>query len=448
MNSSIFKAYDIRGIYPGEINEDVAMRIGRVFAFFLRTETGKKRVSIAVGRDNRVHSPHLLSALVCGLTAGGADVVDIGLASTPFFYFASSQLECDGGIMVTASHNPPEYNGFKCVRTRAEPIGVETGLREIQSLVEKIESHITSVDLLNDYIQKNLKLAPIAGWSGLRVAVDTGNGVSALMMQGLIDATGLSAIPLYFELDGTFPNHLPNPLKEENVAVLKKTVVEEKCSCGIALDADGDRSVFIDESGESVPSDLITALVASVLLKKKPGEKICYDATSSWATREVIREQGGIPVISRVGHSFIKEMMRTENILFAGERSGHFYFRFSNLGYFEAPLLVMIIVFNLMAESGKTLSALIAPFRRYAATGEVNFEVKDKEKILKLVTEQYATAKTVDHLDGLTIEYDDWWLNLRPSNTEPLLRLNLEAKTTELRDRRLKELTELINGML
>ncbi|MEK7123172.1 MAG: phosphomannomutase/phosphoglucomutase, partial [Patescibacteria group bacterium] len=445
-NASIFKAYDIRGVYPDEINEDVAMRVGRAIAFFLRTETGKKRISIAVGQDNRVHSPQLFGALVCGLTAGGADVVDIGLASTPFFYFAVSHLACDGGIMVTASHNPPQYNGFKCVRKRAEPIGVETGLREIQTLVEKIESHLTSTDVLNDYIQKNLKLAPAGDWSSLRVAVDTGNGVSSLMMQELIDATGLDAVPLYFELDGTFPNHMPNPLKEENVAVLKKTIVEKHCSCGIALDADGDRSVFIDENGMSVPSDLLTALVATTLLKKHPGEKICYDATSSWATREAIREQGGIPVISRVGHSFIKETMRTENILFAGERSGHFYFRFSNLGYFEAPLLVVTIVLNLMAESKQPLSELIKPFRRYAATGEINFEVENKERVVRLLTEQYATAQSVDHLDGITIEYGDWWFNVRPSNTEPLLRLNLEARSAELRDRKLEEITALIKN--
>lgn len=446
MNSSIFKAYDIRGIVPDEISDDVAMRVGRAFAFFLRTETGKKRVTIAVGQDNRVHSPQLFRALVCGLTSSGADVVDIGLSSTPSFYFAVSHCNLDGGIMVTASHNPPEYNGFKCVRKRAEPIGVQTGLREIQALVEKIETRVTSADVLDDYVKRNLRLAPANDWSSLRVAVDTGNGVSALMMQGLIDATSLSVVPLYFELDGTFPNHLPNPLKEENIAVLKKTVIEQHCSCGIALDADGDRSVFVDEKGETVPSDLVCALVASVLLKKNSGEKICYDATSSWATREAIREHGGIPIISRVGHSFIKETMRAENILFAGERSGHFYFRFSNLGYFEAPLLVFTIVLNLMAETRQTLSSLIAPFLRYAATGEINFEVGDTDRVTWRIEKYYTDAKTVDRLDGLTIEYADWWFNLRPSNTESLLRLNLEARTAAVRDEKLKELTALIVG--
>lgn len=444
MNTGIFKAYDIRGIVPKEINADVAAHIGRAFAIFLRQETGKKRVCLAVGQDNRIHSPELFSALTSGLIAAGADVVDIGLASTPFFYFAVSYLHLDGGINITASHNPPQYNGFKCVRKNAEPIGVETGLREIQTLFEKSAARISAQNVRDDYIRKNLKLAPVGDWSALRVAIDTGNGVSVLMIRDLIAATGLIAVPLYFELDGTFPNHMPNPLKEENIAVLKKTVAEQKCSCGIALDADGDRSIFIDEHGQTVPSDLITALVASLLLKNRPGEKIGYDATSSWTTREVIREHGGIPIVSRVGHSFIKEVMRNENILFAGERSGHFYFRFSNLGYFEAPLLVMIAVLNHMAEEKRPLSSLMAPFKRYAATGEVNFEVDDKEASTKKVEGRYADAKSVSYLDGITIEYEDWWLNLRPSNTEPLLRLNLEARTEQLKEEKFKEVAALI----
>ncbi|MBI4599588.1 phosphomannomutase/phosphoglucomutase [Candidatus Uhrbacteria bacterium] len=444
MNPSIFKAYDVRGLVPDEINEDVATRFGQAFAVFLRRETGKKRVSVAVGQDNRTHSPQLWSALVAGLTSAGADVVDIGLASTPFFYYAASALKLDGGINVTASHNPPEYNGFKCVRKKAEPIGAETGLREIQKLFEKIGAHITKKDMLDEYIQKNLKLAPPGDWSLLKVAIDTGNGVSVLMLKKLIAKTGLKAVPLYFQLDGTFPNHMPNPLVEKNIAALKKTVVEKKYSCGIALDADGDRCIFINEKGETISSDLITALVASLLLKNRPGEKICYDATSSRTTREVILEHGGVPVISRVGHSFIKAMMRDENILFAGERSGHFYFRFAALGYFEAPLLVIIILLNLLAKTNRPLSEIIAPFQRYASTGEINFTVSDKVGAIQKIESLHEDAKTVLHLDGITIEYDDWWCNVRPSNTEPLLRLNLEATSAGLRDAKLKEITAII----
>lgn len=446
MNPSIFKAYDIRGTVPAQINPDVAFHIGRAFASFLRQETGKKRVVLASGQDNRVHSPELFRSLVAGLISAGADIIDIGLASTPFFYFAVCHLQCDGGINVTASHNPPEYNGFKCVRKNAEPIGIETGLLDIKALAEKSVTQITQRDVLKDYIQKNLKLAPAADWSRLRVAIDTGNGVSVLMLKELATETGLDVVPLYFELDGTFPNHLPNPLVEKNIAVLKKTVAEQKCDCGIAFDADGDRAIFINEKGETISSDLITALIATRLLKNKSGEKICYDAVSSWSVRETVREHGGIPIISRVGHSFIKETMRTENALFAGERSGHFYFRFGSMGYFEAPLLVVIIILNLLTETEKRLSELIAPLQRYATTGEINFEVMDKEDIMKRVEEQYKDAKTVLHLDGVTAEYDDWWFNVRPSNTEPLLRLSIEAKTRELRDSKLEELTEIIKN--
>lgn len=446
MNTSIFKAYDIRGVVPDDINPDVALHIGRAFASFLRQETGKKRVTLAVGQDNRVHSPELFRALTAGLMSAGAEILDIGLASTPFFYFAVCQLNCDGGINVTASHNPPEYNGFKCVRENAEPIGIETGLREIAALAEKSVTQITTHDCLKEYVQKNLKLAPAGDWSSLRVAIDTGNGVSVLMMKELATATHLDVVPLYFELDGTFPNHLPNPLVEENIAVLKKTVVEKNCACGIALDADGDRSVFINEKGAVISSDLITALVAARLLKNKTGEKICYDAVSSWATREAIHEHGGIPVPSRVGHSFIKATMRAENILFAGERSGHFYFRFGSMGYFEAPLLVIIIVLNLLAETKSPLSALIAPYQRYANIGEVNFKVADKDHVMKKIEALHPNAKTVLHLDGVTIEYDDWWFNVRPSNTEPLLRLSLEARTAELRDEKFQELKTIITA--
>lgn len=444
MNSSIFKAYDIRGTVPDEINPEVAFHIGSAFASFLRKETGKKRVTLALGQDNRVHSPELFRSLVAGLVSADADIIDIGLASTPFFYFAVCHLKCDGGINVTASHNPPEYNGFKCVRKNAEPIGIETGMREIRALAEKSAAHIIKRDALKEYIQKNLSLMPAMDWSSLRVAIDTGNGVSVLMLKELALETNLDVVPLYFELDGTFPNHLPNPLVEKNIAVLKQTVIKKQCDCGIALDADGDRAVFINEKGETISSDLITALVATRLLKNKKGEKICYDAVSTWSVRETVREHGGIPVISRVGHSFIKETMRKENVLFAGERSGHFYFRFDSMGYFEAPLLVIIIILNLLTETGKRLSELITPFRRYATTGEINFEVTDKERVIKRVEKQYKNAKTILHLDGITAEYDDWWFNVRPSNTEPLLRLSLEAKTTELRDDKLKELTEII----
>jgi len=453
MNSSIFKAYDIRGVVPEDINEAVVERIGRAFATYLRSETGKDMITLAVGQDNRTHSPRLFAALAKGLLDAGATVVDIGLASTPFFYFAVSHLGLDGGINVTASHNPPEYNGLKCVRRNAEPLGVESGLEEIKKLALS-ENVLTSdrkgtmskQDILPEYIEENLALIPLSDVSSLKIAVDTGNGVSVLMIEELMKARALRIVPLYFELDGTFPNHMPNPLLEKNIAVLKQTVVEQGCSCGIALDADGDRSIFIDEQGHTVSSDILTALVAHELLKTHPKETIVYDVRSSWATREAIQESGGTPVISRVGHSFIKTVMKKENALFAGECSGHFYFRFGSLGYFEAPLLVIQTVCNLLAQSGKSFSSLLSPFQRYTATGEINFTVDDKDAILKKIEETFSDAKNISHLDGITIEYDDWWCNVRPSNTEPLLRLNLEARTEAEKEKNYQKIRTIIAG--
>lgn len=450
MNQSIFKAYDIRGIVPDEVNEDIVERIGRAFATYLRKETGKEVITLAVGQDNRTHSPALFSALTKGLMDAGADVVDIGLASTPFFYFAVSYLGLDGGINVTASHNPPEYNGLKCVRQKASPVGTESGMKEIQelamgtdSLVSEHKGTMLSKDILSDYIKKNLELVPAHDYSKLKVAIDTGNGVSALMIQEFISAVHLPVIPLYFELDGTFPNHMPNPLDEKNVADLKKAIVDNQCHCGVALDADGDRMIFIDEKGV-MANDVTIALLAQGLLLHHPNEKILYDIRSSHSVPETIRESGGIPVVTPVGHTIIKQYMRKENGLFAGELSGHYYFR--DIGTFEAPLMALTTILNLLATSGKKLSELVVPLRRYFDTGEINFTVNDKDAVLRKLEERFHDAKNCIRLDGVTLEYDDWWCNVRPSNTEPLLRLNLEANTAELRDAKLKEITTIIQS--
>ncbi|MDP2630404.1 MAG: phosphomannomutase/phosphoglucomutase [Candidatus Uhrbacteria bacterium] len=451
MNPSIFKAYDIRGVVPDDVNEEVVERIGRAFATHLRKETGKEIVTIAVGQDNRTHSPLLFSALTKGLMDAGANVIDIGLASTPFFYFAVSHLGLDGGINVTASHNPPQYNGLKCVRKRAEPIGMESGMTEIQKLasgtdplVSENKGTMSTQNILSDYIKKNLELVPALDYSGLKIAIDTGNGVSALMIQEFIDAVHLPVVPLYFELDGTFPNHLPNPLVEENVADLKKAIIDNQCHCGVALDADGDRMIFIDERGV-MANDVTIALLAQGFLARHPGEKILYDIRSSHTVPETIRESGGVPVATPVGHTLIKQCMRKENGLFAGELSGHYYFR--DIGTFEAPLMALATVLNLLATSGKKLSELVNPLRRYFDTGEINFTVDDKDAIMKEIESTYHDAKNSSHLDGVTIEYDDWWCNVRPSNTEPLLRLNLEARSEELRDVKLKEITAIIQSI-
>ncbi|MBI2644850.1 phosphomannomutase/phosphoglucomutase [Candidatus Uhrbacteria bacterium] len=454
---SIFKAYDIRGTVPNEINETVAERFGKAYAEFLiaKNSDAKKPLSIAVGMDNRISSPALHAQVIRAMRESDINVVDIGLCSTPFYYFAVSYLGLDGGIMVTASHNPPQYNGFKPVLARAAPLGSESGLKDIEAMYEKIPvipdlirnpvlGTLSSRDILGEYIDANLAFAPPADMQDLTVTVDVGNGVSSLMCAALFDRLSCKLIPLYFELDGTFPNHMPNPLIEENIKTLKKTVREKHASLGIAFDADGDRSIFVDERGETIPADLMTALVGRELLALYPHEHILYDLRSSWAVKEAIAAAGGTPSICRVGHAFIKKQMMDEHALFAGEVSGHFYLRFANFGYFEAPLVVTLLVLNLMARTGKPLSELVQPLRTYFSTGEINFEVADKAVILKTIETRYADAKSIAHLDGVSIEYDDWWCNVRASNTENLLRLNLEAKTENLRDEKLAEVQNII----
>lgn len=462
---SIFKAYDIRGTVPNEINEAVAARFGKAYAEFLiqKNTDAKKPLSIAVGMDNRVSSPALHAEVIRTVRESGINVVDIGLASTPFYYFAVSYLGLDGGIMVTASHNPPEFNGFKPVLSRAAPLGSESGLKDIEVIYFSVipdqigdlrqsrtrlcpAGTLTARDILSEYIEANLSFAPPKDMHDLTAVVDVGNGVSSLMCAALFDRLSCKLIPLFFELDGTFPNHMPNPLIEENIKALKNTVKEKGASLGIAFDADGDRSIFIDEKGETIPADLMTALLAGEFLTLYPREHILYDLRSSWAVKEAITAAGGTPSVCRVGHAFIKKQMMDEHALFAGEVSGHFYLRFADFGYFEAPLVVTLLVLNLLARTGKPLSELIKPFKTYFSTGEINFEVSDKATILQTMETRYADAKSITHLDGVSIEYTDWWCNVRASNTENLLRLNLEAKTKELRDEKLVEITQIIQA--
>jgi phosphomannomutase len=449
---SIFKAYDIRGTVPNEINSETAYRIGKAYAAFLMTRAdAQKPLTIAVGMDNRVSSPALHAEVIRAVRESGIHVVDIGMASTPFYYFCVAHLALDGGIMITASHNPPEYNGFKPVVEKAVPVGSESGLKDIAVFYEKNNGMdardmgtLESRDLLHEYIEANLAYAPAQDMKNLTVAVDVGNGVPSLMCAAFFERLSCGLIPLFFELDGRFPNHMPNPLIEENIKALKNTVKEKRAHIGIAFDTDGDRSMFIDERGETIPADLVTALVARELLARYPGEHILYDVRSSWAVKEAISAAGGTSSVCRVGHAFIKKQMREEHALFAGEVSGHFYLRFGELGYFEAPLVVTLIILNLLARSGTPLSELIQPFRAYFSTGEINFEVADKEGALKKIEARYADARTISRLDGIRIEYNDWWCNVRPSNTENLLRLNLEAKTDALRDEKRKEVRDII----
>jgi phosphomannomutase len=445
--AGIFKAYDIRGIYPDEIDEAIAEKIGLAFRSILDGAQGDGG-TVVVSRDMRSHSVPLSEALVEGLLRSGLDVVDIGLATTPMSYFAVGHLGTDGGIQVTASHNPARYNGFKLSRREARPV---SGTHGIPILEEKVLSgdlpeaerpgELRTADVWEDYRRHVLAhLRRPEGARRLRVAVDCANGMGALY-RPILEATGIELVPLYFELDGTVPNHEANPLKLENLRDLAAAVREHRADLGVAFDGDADRAAFVDERGEPVGSDLTTALIAGELLERNPGAAVIYDLRSSRAVAEHVRERGGVPVRERVGHSFMKATLREKDGIFGGELAGHYYFRESF--YADSAILAVLELLNLLWKEGRPLSALVAPLARYAKTPEINFEVDDKEGMMREIARRYADAE-IDYLDGITISYPTWWANVRPSNTEPLLRLVLEADTQEEMARRREELVALL----
>ncbi|MBI4272984.1 phosphomannomutase/phosphoglucomutase [Candidatus Uhrbacteria bacterium] len=451
---SIFKAYDIRGTIPDQLDEQAIKNIAWACVAYLEelSEDASRTLSVVIGRDNRETSAAFAKTAVTTLKESGVDVIDIGLASTPYFYYASSALSCDGGMMITASHNPPQYNGCKLVGAHASAIGADSGLPHIEALYKKgvkpkskKPGTVTLLDMQNRYADESIVLGGGAkDITPLTVVVDTGNGVSALMCETLFQKLPIRLIPLFFELDGTFPHHMPNPLEEKNTEMLRKTVVETHADIGIAMDADGDRVIFIDENGRAISSDLITALLAIDVLTYAPGATILYDLRSSRTVQETIRAHGGNAGVTRVGHAFIKTQMRKQHALFAGELSGHFYYKFQDYGYFEASLATIVQMLRILSQEKKPLSEILQPLRRYWGTGEINFEVANKAEMLQKLERQFSDASRIDKLDGITLEYDEWWCNVRPSNTENLLRLTLEAKTKELRDKKCEEIKKII----
>ena len=438
----IFKAYDIRGVYPDQLDEETAGRIGAAFARF----TGVPR--IVVGRDMRVSSPSLTAAFVDGARGAGVTVVDVGEVSTDALYFASGQLDVPGA-MFTASHNPGRYNGIKVCRAKAAPIGEESGLLEIKQLAEKAEPFDgerggrETYDVLPDYARHCKSLVDVEKLRPLKVAIDAGNGMAGKTVPMVFDDLPFDVVPLFFELDGTFPNHPANPIEAENLLDLQRAVKEQGCDVGIAFDGDADRMFLIDEETRLVSGSLTTALVADRILKKHPGETIIYNLICSWTVPEVVRENGGTPVRTRVGHSFIKEVMAETGAIFGGEHSGHYYFRDNFRA--DSGMIAALIVLEAMSEASRPLSELLEPFRRYADSGEINSEVADQQAKIDELSERYADGSQ-DREDGLTVQYDDWWFNCRPSNTEPLLRLNLEAKSPALRDEKVSEVLSIIRG--
>jgi phosphomannomutase len=437
--SRIFKAYDVRGVVPDELDAAIARRIG---AAFTRLTDGRP---ILIGRDCRLSSPELAAALADGITAEGRDVIDLGLASTDLLYFASGALDLPG-IMLTASHNPRQYNGLKFCLPGARPVGEDSGLRDIRALVESgmepsggPTGRIETRDLLDAYVNHVLRFVDVDAMRPLVVAADTANGMGGLVVPAVMARLPVTLHHLYPELDGTFPNHPADPLEPENLRDLRAAVLDHEADVGLAFDGDADRVFLVDERAQDVSGSILTALVAASMLRAEPGAKIVHNLICSWVVPETIRAAGGVPVRTRVGHSFIKQIMAETGAVFGGEHSGHYYFR-DNYGADSG-----LIALAELSASGSTLSKLLAPYRRYVTSGEINSTVRDQAGTIEALATVLADGKQ-DRLDGLTVEYEDWWCNVRPSNTEPLLRLNVEARTEALLDTKTAMLLEIIRS--
>jgi phosphomannomutase len=446
--AGIFKAYDVRGVYPTEIDEAIAGRIGGAYGFLLPEADLAAGGPVVVGRDMRAHGVPLAAAVIEGLRGAGLDVIDIGLATTPMNYFAVGHLGAAGGIQVTASHNPAKYNGMKMSLREARPVSGDHGIPLLEEKATAGErptasrtGELRTADVFDDYSRHVLSfLERPEGARRLKVVADAANGMGTIY-RPILEAMGIDLVPLYFELDGTFPNHEANPLKEENLRDLIAAVRREGADLGISFDGDADRAAFVDERGEPVGSDLATALIGGELLRRSPGKAVVYDLRSSRAVAEYIAECGGVPVRERVGHSFIKATLRRHDGVFGGELAGHYYFR---ANYFaDCAILAVVEIVNLLWESEGSMSELVAPLRRYAKSPEVNFEVEDKQGKIEELAERYSGGE-IDYLDGITVQYPTWWFNVRPSNTEPYLRLVLEAATEEELANRRAELEALL----
>ena len=447
LDPSAFKAYDVRGTYPDQLDEDGAVRIGRAFP----TLTGATR--IAVGHDVRLSSPSMSAAFCEGARSAGADVCELGLAATEMVYFAVADGGYDAGAVITASHNPPNYTGAKLVLAGALPLSGDTGIGELGRIAARDDvppaarPGVTSTDpgLLGRFVDCAMGFVDPAKIQGLRVVMDAANGMAGLYLPPVIERLAIDAVPFFLDLDGRFPNHEPNPLLDENRVFIESTVVAEQADLGIAWDGDADRCFFIDDTGAFVPGDFLTALLAEHLLRRSGPAPIVYDLRASWAVRDTIVAAGGKADEHRVGHAFIKRRMRELDALFAGEVSGHYYFR--DFSYADAGLIPALLIMELICEAGKPLSELIARFRdRYHISGEINSTVDDAAAVLTRLRERYSDGRQTE-MDGLSVAYDDWHFNVRSSNTEPLVRLNLESLVSEAdMERKRDEVLDLIRG--
>jgi len=447
IDPAVFKAYDVRGLYQSQLDEDGAYEIGRAYVEHFEPRT------IAVGRDMRLSSPSMAAATIEGAADGGADVLDLGLVGTEMVYFAVGELALEGGICVTASHNPAEYTGMKIVRRGALPVGGDSGLEDVKARalagfgeVER-RGEVRAENVWPAFVDKVLSFVDLEAIRPLKVVVDAANGMAGVMLPPVLDRIPqLDVVRCYFEPDGSFPNHEPNPLLPENREFIVRKTVEENADLGVAYDGDADRCFFVDDTGEFVPGDFVTALLAATVLEREPGAKVIYDVRASRAVPETIELAGGVPLENRVGHAFIKQRMRKEGAAFAGEVSAHYYFRdFSQADTGVVPFLLML---EILSRRGEKLSEILAAFReRFFLTGEINTPVEDVPLKLQELKERYAAqGATISHLDGISIDFDDWHFNVRPSNTEPLLRLNLEAFTRQRMEEKREEVLELIRS--
>jgi phosphomannomutase len=447
LDPKVFKAYDVRGIYPADLDEDGAYAIGRAYVEHFEPRR------MAVGRDMRLSSPQMAAALIQGAAGAGAEVLDLGLVGTEMVYFAVGELQLDGGVAVTASHNPKEYTGMKIVRRGALPVGGESGLLDVRDKARTVTdrsqgqppTNVQQYDIWPAYVDRVLSFIDVGAVKPLRVVIDAANGMAGAMLPPVLEQLPIDARSYYFDPDGSFPNHEPNPLLPENREFIVAKTLEENADLGVAFDGDADRCFFVDDTGEFVPGDFVTALLAESILEKEPGANIIYDVRASWAVPETIERAGGVALVNRVGHAFIKHRMRKEDAAFGGEVSGHYYFReFSQADSGVVPFLLML---ELVSKRGKKLSEILAPYReRYFLTGELNTPVADVPLKLQELKERYGSKGAVSHLDGISVDFDDWHFNVRPSNTEPLLRLNLEARSHADMERRRDEVLAIIRS--
>jgi len=452
IDTSIFKTYDIRGIYPDQLNEEVAYRIGKAYAHLLKKENPNKELNIVVGNDMRLSGPQLKTKLLQGLIESNINVINIGLASTPTFYFAVAFYGYDGGIQVSASHNPKEYNGMKLVRSRSVPISGETGIKDLAKLVEENKFILSDkkgkitkkTGVVEDLVKDQTKNIDLKIIKPFKIAVDAANAMGSLDIEAMFKGLPCELIKLNFKLDGTFPSHEADPFKDENLKVVQDAVVENKADLGISIDGDGDRYFFVDEKGELIRQEILRGIMAQLALKDNPGATVCYDIRPGRITKDMIDKVGGKSSVTKVGHSLIKEQMIKQNAIFGGESSGHFFYKFA-YGVFESPVIYVLKLLEFISKQNKPVSQIMDPYRKYYHSGEINSVVDNPDEKMKELEKKYSDGK-ISHLDGITITYKDFWFNVRESNTEPKLRLNLEAVNKEIMKQKRDEVLNLIRS--